>query len=542
MIRLPRMVLCLDWDRRALRMVVARVGSGRIALEDAHSHRLPPNLDADDAKAMGEFIARMIQRHRWKHRRVIVDIPRERVVINTLTLPPTPTEELASVVQFQAIRELPFPVDEGVIDFAVTAREGKNLVTQVLLAAVRKETLERVRETCVAAGLTPARVGLRPFANVCSVMRACNAATRRVMMVDVGPALTEIDIVRGGVLSFSRSANVSIPSMQATDILVSEDSRVSSKADLLGVAASEEAMDEAVESLLVEITRTLQAFRATEPTAALDEIVVAGGTGVEPKAVPAIAARLSLPCKLFDPSGALGVGPGDGAKLRAFSAALGLAWGLGKEGRLEIDFLNPKKPVPPRQSFKRRLRFATAAAGVLAVGGAATGVMKYSALSRELEATSEQVTEWTKEVKGLVEIRNAVEEVDEWAREGVWLDDLLRISEQAISPGEKMRVSNISFNERGVISLSLMAADQQTHTDFSARLNGVPGYTARARDWSGRETVAEKFHGAGKVEVIVNALDRHMSQQAKREQDRKERLKEKNLTRPLPAGGKGVSP
>ena len=66
MIKLTRKVLCLDWDKRSLRIVVARVGTGRMVLEDAHSHRLAAELDADDPKAMGDFIQQML---RLEHRR-----------------------------------------------------------------------------------------------------------------------------------------------------------------------------------------------------------------------------------------------------------------------------------------------------------------------------------------------------------------------------------------------------------------------------------------------------------------------------------------
>ena len=102
MIRLPRNILCVDWDKRSLRMVVARIGGGPMQLEDAHSHRVPNTVDADDPQAMGGFIAQMQRRHRWHHRRVIVDVPRDKVVLNRMTLPPTPVSELAAAVRFQA--------------------------------------------------------------------------------------------------------------------------------------------------------------------------------------------------------------------------------------------------------------------------------------------------------------------------------------------------------------------------------------------------------------------------------------------------------
>jgi len=80
-------------------MVVARIGGGPMQLEDAHSHRVPNSVDADDPQAMGGFIAQMQRRHRWHHRRVIVDVPRDKVVLNRMTLPPTPVSELAAAAR-----------------------------------------------------------------------------------------------------------------------------------------------------------------------------------------------------------------------------------------------------------------------------------------------------------------------------------------------------------------------------------------------------------------------------------------------------------
>ena len=113
---------------------------------------------------------------------------------------------------------------------------------------------------------------------------------------------------------------------------------------------------------MVEITRTLQAYRATEPNAVIDRIIVGGGTEIEPQLLRAVGKRFSVKIELFNPTEALEVTPDDAAKLRSFSAVLGLAWGLGKGGELEVDFLNPKKPIPRGQALKRRIQIAACVA------------------------------------------------------------------------------------------------------------------------------------------------------------------------------------
>ncbi|MFQ5804870.1 MAG: pilus assembly protein PilM [Phycisphaerae bacterium] len=513
MIKLARRVLCLDWDKRTVRLVVAHVGPGETQLDDAHSHRIPGNVDPDDPEAMGALIAQLLRRHRVRISRVIVDVPRDKAVINRLTVPPTPLNELAAAVRFQAMRELPFPIDEARIDYVITAQNEEHLATQVLLAAVRLETLDRLRATCEAAGLTPARFGLRPYANMVSVMHLPAMLDRRVLLVDVGPTMTEIDIVCGKVLAFSRAANVTVPFHGGE--LDTEDSRVSSKAALAGLELADSVASTAVNELLVEITRTLQAYRATEGAAAIDQIVIAGGTGIENALVEAVDERFGLPAMLFDPTVALGVDEEEAPKLRAFAATLGLAWGLSKEGLLELDFLNPKKPIPPQQTLKRRLRIGGIAAAVLLLAGVSYVVADRIMLKRELADLGKQTQQLRERVLESVEIDIKRMEAEEWdaeARAGVWLDHLLWLTQQTIQPGQKMLLSDVDFNVKNAdITLHILASDRVVATEFTKKLNELTNedgqriYKAEQGTWAEVKTIDPRFKG--KVDIRIELLE-----------------------------------
>lgn len=531
MIRLPRKVLCVDWDKRALRLVVARIGGGAMELEDAHSHRLPHTVDCDDPESMGAFIAQSLKRHHWHHKRVIVDVPRDKSVINRLSLPPTPDNELAAAVRFQAMRELPFSLDEAVIDYVVLRRDENNRAVEVLLAAVRTEALDRLRETCVAAGLTPARIGLRPYAILVSVVHLPSMADRRVLFVDVGPTMTEIDVINRGALCFSRSANVNIPVRGGE--LLSDDSRISSKAELEDVESTDEAAVGAIDQLVVEIVRTLQAYRATEPDAAVNRIVVGGGTGIEPELLKAVGRRFGLPTEMFDPTGPLAAKESEAVKLRSFAAALGLAWGLSKEGLLELDFLNPKKPVPPRENFKKRARTASIAAAMVVT---AVGVF-FGKAYMEMSAA---LTEVRKEVSSLQEDRDELaktefqnQRVTDWVVEAVWLDDLLHLSEQMVDRGGSnpdvnthMIAKGLSFDARkGTLSIDVECRDNKTFLEFVERLNELGGgkrYNASVGgSWREGSTSDPAFKGSSKVKVEVVRLVLHRATADKREKARR---------------------
>ncbi|MGE0482034.1 MAG: pilus assembly protein PilM [Phycisphaerae bacterium] len=527
---MSRKVLCLDWDKRTLRMVVARLGGGSFSLEDAHSHRLPSAVDADDPAIMGDFIGQMMKRHRMHHRRAIVDVPRDKAVINRLTLPPTPANEVAAAVRFQAMKELPFPLEEAVIDYVVVRRDANRLVTEVLLAAVRNEALQRLRETCLAAGLTPARIGLRPYANLVSVTHLPEMAERNVLFVDVGPTMTEIDAMCQGRLTFSRSAHVVVPPL-SFELTPTDDSRISSKSALMNMERAGTDSESAVTELELEIVRTLQAFRATDPDVVINQVLIAGGTGVENELLAAVEKRLGLPSALYDPTGPLGVKPGEALKLRPFSAALGLAWGLSSEGLLELDFLAPKKPVAARETLARRVRIGAIAAAAVLVVGAAGGVAYYQSLSAQVRALRGEVGKLTEKAQRMRELENRASEAEEWAIEAVWPDHLLRFHDCVPEPGKAMVVRQAKFEDpAAAVTLDVYCRDLATLTQFIERVNdvtleGEPLYRASQEGaWQEGSTGDPSFNGSAKVVIKLIALEHYKADAKQRERDRKKRL------------------
>lgn len=526
-------VLCLDWDKRTLRFVVARVGRGQMRLEEAHSHRIPSGTDVDEPAAFGEFIAQTLARHRVKLKQAVVDIPRDRAVINRLKLPPTPLADLPAAVHFQALRELPFPMDEASVDYVIDERDPtRKLATGVMLAAVRKDVLDRVCRICSSAGLTPRRIGLRPYANLLAVTRLPAMSDRRVLFVDIGPSVTEIDVMRGDLLAFTRSAGVSVPF--AAGQLVSDDSRISSKSELSEMQLAEQVESTAVEELVVQITRTLQAYRATEPNAVIDQIVVAGGTGVEHAVLAAIDERFGLPAMLFDPTLSLGEKESEAPKLRQFSAALGLAWGMSREGLLELDFLRPKKPVPRGATLKRRLRVVGVGVATLAVGTTAAAVYDMMSLRSQVDDATASADKLRDELIDVLKMQNRVSIAEEWStseQRSIWLDHLLLLTRASIDPGKKMIVTQMSCSEASCeISLKIACDNWEIATEFvnavnAIEVNGKKPFFATQGKYEQSTTADLKFKGSVPVTVQLPLLREHRDGAKKRDKEMEKRTR-----------------
>ncbi len=542
MFGLAQHTLSLDWDRRSLRLVSARVSGTRLELADAHARRIPAGVDPEDPAQFGAFIAETLKQYGVRQSKVVVAVPRDKAVINRLRLAPTPATELAAAVRFQALRELPFPLDDAQIDYVIMERDAGKNVTEVLLAAVRNEVLDKLRETCRAAGLSPVRIGLRPYSNLVSVLKLPAMVDRRVLFIDVGPSVTEMDVFRGDALVFSRAPGVSVPFHEGN--LVSDDSVVlSAKAEVARLDKADEYESSAVEELLVEVTRTLQAYRAAESSATIDQVIIAGGTGIENALLTGVDERFGFPTMLFDPTMALGLSADRGAELRSFAANLGMVWGDPRPGAQGIDFLNPKRPIPRKETVRKQIRSVGVAAAILVGGAVAYAGFDYWSLSNELGQLKQTNSEPARKVKAQRDLKYVLNGANDWSREAqerMWLEHLSRITAKAVEVAgektpesetngdkpagknsdrpkgskvtEKLLVTQLTCDgEAGRISLKIACNDWDIASRLEKQLNEIKNgksqaYLAKAQKWT-QAKAGDSGKFQGNVQIDIDLLD-----------------------------------
>lgn len=424
----PKQLLAIDWDRKSLRMVLVRPRSRGVDLIKAVSVPIPPEVRIDDAGALGAFMRDAMSRSKIGVRRSVLCIGRDQVVLNTLNLPPTTPEEMPAIVQFQIIKELPFSPDEAVLDFAVSGVFDAKLPSTVLVAAVRKDVLEFQRQVAAAAGLSVQSIGLRPHSNLSAILTdSPDLADTDVLMVDVGPQMSEINIIRRGALGFSRAASASLPPGGSVADAPLLDSRI--VAAPLEDREEDETHRQAVASLMVDIIRSFEAYRATEPGVSLDRIVVCGATGIEPQLAEALAARFAARAELYTPERSLGLPPPRARELRGFSAAIGLALNHDAAPMASFDFLSPKKPVSRRTIRLKKVPVIAATILLFLASGIVFHVKFIRPRQLEVEELQLQADAKKEEEKKIVAFKDQVESLEEWmASEHVWPEVLVALS------------------------------------------------------------------------------------------------------------------
>jgi type IV pilus assembly protein PilM len=487
--RAPGPVTSIDIDGQTLRVVQGAPKGDGLALTKVASAKLDLAQDADrsDPTVMGRAIAKALNELKLKPGSVVMGVPRAQVVLRTLQLPVIDdVRELASMVHLQVGRDLPFRMDEAVVDFKVRRKITPPVIAsadkaegappaklEVLVAAVKTETVEAWRQTAEMAGLKLSALGLLPYANARCV-EACHVAegNEAFALVSLRPDEVNIDVIAEQALLFSRGAQVR-PGYEAEhpDPNSDEPPATAPKND-------KEWAEEFVNLVTIEVVRSLHAFSGMEPNSAVGKVVVSGATGFEATVLESLSKRVGRPCALLDPASALGFSEEGRDQAAGAIAAIGLALGVNDPNGLPFDFLNPKKPAVQRDM--RRIRILATTAAIAAAVIFVLGLKRYLVTQR-----TKLANEWALKAAEAEKLRPLYlkmitqgKTVDDWSKgQRNWLDHYAFLS--AVLPGsEEVYVTSVQISAQGTIRLAVQATSGEVLAKVDKQLR-VAGYDVK---------------------------------------------------------------
>ena len=469
--------MALELDGSVLRLVEAsRTGNAsRIDQVLALPLDLPEDADRTDAAALGAAISKALSKARIKPGPVVMGIGRSQVILRTVAVPDTGlTGTIASLVRFQVARDLPFRLEEAVIDFQILrrlpAREASETATtatpgaaapdsvdrvEVLVAITRQESVEFLRRVAEAAGLSLSAVGWISQANA-RCLRAADTGsgpgTGPRALVALKSEEVGIEILEGGTLLFSRG--MPMPSARDTDA------------------------ETWIRTATIEVVRTLHAFGGSSGRTAPDSAWLLGGTGREDALSSALETRLGFSVPRVPVSRSLGLDRSEAEAVAAGFSGIGLALGATDPEGLEFDFLNPKRPTPPPDLRKVRLIAGLAAAVALLV--AVLGVRKTLIGRREatLAALQAELVAGEKKRPTYRQMIQQAATLKAWsAEERDWLDHYAHLS--AILPrSEEIYLTSIAFGPNRAIRLGVQARNGEILAKVD-RLLRAAGYDVK---------------------------------------------------------------
>ena len=319
---------------------------------------------------------------------VALSIPRLLVTSRRLTnLPVAATDDqLSNLVAMQAETELPFRVEGAIYDYHDVHRSEDSI--SVELIAARRETVQQQIDHLKPLGLAPTSVlpstlAISVLAGIAS--RGSSASGEMIMVVDIGAGRTDLSLVAGDSLRFSRSFPIGgnhlthlYQQSMGSDFEVAERRKIIDAAlnqHLQAANPSYEWADGLVAELQRSISGAKRELNLTEDRI-VREIWLCGGGSRISGLTDYIANQLEVSVRHWNPIDAFKeVWDEQRSNIQSvdgFSDTLGVALGLGVNAlttRISLDLLPSEEKAKLTQAQQRKRTLLTVAAGMALLVG-----------------------------------------------------------------------------------------------------------------------------------------------------------------------------
>jgi hypothetical protein len=443
--------LAINVENDRLVAVLARVGGGRVQIEQWLSVERPASVDGTDAAAVGRWINEAMERAGMsgaaRRAGAVFAVPRGEVVLKRISFPPGGEEEdLPAMVRLQMLRQLTVSPETAAIDFVVLPA-GAGAISagaaggiNVLAAALQGDRVQWRREVARAAGLRLRQVALKA-AGAAALLAEASAKGGGLMGIAVGCGSTEFAIVEDGPLVLARATDLMRPVPEAAH------------GRHIGAAEAEAF----AEKVAVEAKRTWMSYRVGPDSVEIDKVVVLGEDDVCRRVAEKCAAAMELPSVTATYPAPIEAPTNMPAEMRAAVAPLAGMIMEAALGRQTLDFANPRRAPDRAAALRRRVLLGTAASIAILGGGYTWGRMDTANLERELEGLKSEWSATSGAYSELVRNKARVEHIKRWTEARInWLAHLAVLAER-IDP-RQAQVDSLTGRAEAEIAFKLSSS------------------------------------------------------------------------------------
>lgn len=308
-------ILGLDIGSHSIKLIeIGQSGNNKTLLAAGSIPTPPKALQSSlegDHQAVAQAIRQLMKETGAKANSVAIALPESQVFTRVIEMPALSSHELASAITWEAEQYIPLPLDQVNLDYSLL-RDAKQTGTDkmdVLLVACPKNLLEKYLSIIEMAELIPVAAETEIIATARALVRSVANIKNGVLLVSLGAQTTDLAILRGGVLAFTRS--ISAGGEALSRALVSGLDFNTNQAEefkrtygleqdkLQGkiVAAVKPIMD----TIVGEMKRALAFYGEKHKDERVETVILSGGTAKLPGMVIYIAQSLGLEAQLANP-------------------------------------------------------------------------------------------------------------------------------------------------------------------------------------------------------------------------------------------------
>lgn len=476
----PSSVVVLDIDDRWVTLLCASkgIGSGAKAVKftryEEFELELPENPKEKD---IGAALSRKLKELRISNGNVVLGIPRSEVMLRQMLIPCVENEgEVASMIHFQITRDLPFRPEDAVIDFSINGtiethlppentaekEKGKGSVQkqlEVTVAVVPQILVSHYQEIAKAAGFKLIALGFESASRAVALsdMVPPSVSSGSMMLLSAAKSTVTIDISKGGRLVASREAT-------------------------LGPRNTEDQFKEWQEQLVMETMRCIHSYEQDDFHGLINRIYVTRFGSETQRLVDALCEKVDssdILVEEFAPAKTILLKDAVIKNESNIVLTSGFASELLNNGKLSLDFLNPKQPSISDSGKTKQMVLGIVTLLLVFLMFFVIRSHVIQVRMAEKDAVQQQITKlsknqpiWRQNILQAVSLRT-------WQKsENYWLDHLAVLS-SLLPSAQELYVTSFSTGSRSNIVLSVRATRSDVITKLDAQLREA-GYRLKS--------------------------------------------------------------
>jgi type IV pilus assembly protein PilM len=285
-------LLGVDISSASVKLLELSHNNGRYQVESYASEALPTNAVVEqsigDEEAVGMVIKKALGKARSSSKRAAIAVAGSAVITKHIEMSADLSdEEMDYQIRIEADQYIPYPLEEVALDWEVQGPSEISGNVNVLLAACRLENVELRKDALEIGGLETGVVDVEAFCTerayeLVKSQMISDDSIDTVAVIDIGATMTTLSILHQGKTIYTREQLFG--GKQLTEEIMkryglSEEEAL--RAKLEGGLPDDydaEVLDPFRDSVVQQVSRSLQFFYSSSQYNDVDYIVLAGGT------------------------------------------------------------------------------------------------------------------------------------------------------------------------------------------------------------------------------------------------------------------------
>ena len=363
--------------------------------------------DLDEADVVRLSLGQLISEKSLEDELIVMSIPGHSSFVRFAKLPPVEPKKIPDIVRFEAVQQIPFPIEEVEWDYQ-TFSSDESPEIEVALFAVTREKVDELLDLYGEVGLSPEVLTLSPVAlfNAMHYDQKLGDAAGATVFIDIGTTATDVVIAdneRCWIRTFPIGGN-------HFTIAIAEAFQIShSKAEGLKKEVSSSkyakqimaAMRPVFTDLLQDLQRSLGYFTNTRPDVQITKMVGTGSTFRIPGLRKFVGQQLQENVLRLDEFRRIRVEGKGAASFAEHVVNLATAYGLAIQGlgRATLDANLVPSRIRREQVWHKKTKWFVAAAAIAVAAGGVSFIRPITELAALGESAPEIVQGSLKQAK-----------------------------------------------------------------------------------------------------------------------------------------------